>query len=284
MNLVSFSPDLSYVRVGLQLFSLNDSGNFEEIEEIKVDDRKQPPIFEHLVSRDRILVLASRRKMPKFDKDREKSTDCKSKGENLETDKGSHQSQDLDPDHCQLCSQELSGSDQKQTVPPPKHTDESSNESDNENSAGESSSSSSESSTDDSAEDSWSEGSTDVDQFSHVPWNGSESSGEDAQSIEFEGSSKEDSNASDEQDSGDEPTHSYGQLLDEDESDGGDIDFGGGFDDDICAGDSNASETGDCCGGLGSDSDGDDMFGLSALSEGSCKPEHEIRARGPAHL
>ena len=125
-----------------------------------------------------------------------------------------------------------------------------------------------------SAEETWSEGSTDVAQFDQIRWKTMNSSEEESSATsESEGKSYEESETSDEEEISEGPVHSYGQLMDESESDGGDIDFGCGSEDDAYQGDSDRSNLSDY-------SDVNDHYGFDSGDEDAIQARLRIKAWG----
>ena len=250
LKLVSFSPDLSHLRIGFQLFSLQDNGRFIKMSGIKLNTEEPPSIFEHLANRGDILLLSSRRKMPKPTKLLDRPKGRKSDGKKKSMRGEPSTAQNFTTDDCPDCAHESPPTNQIQEASKPKSSSgSSSDDSDNSSTERSSSSSSTNSTAFDSAEESFSEGSTDVAEFGPVPWKTMNTSDEDTESHGSDAKSTAESDDSEDQSSEENPIHSYGQLLDEDESDGGDIDLENGYDD-AYLGDSD-----DSGGGCGSESD-----------------------------
>lgn len=275
LKIVSFSPNLSHLRIGFQLFSLQDNGRFIEMSGIKLNTEEQPSIFEHLANRGDILVLSSRRKMPKPTKILHRSKSRKSGAKKKSVRGEPSTAQDFTTDDCPDCAHESSLTNQNQEASKPKSSSgSSSDDSDDsdDSSSGRSSSSSSTNSTAlDSAEESFSEGSTDVAEVGPAPWKTMNTSDEDTESDDSDEKSTAESDDSEDPNSEDNPVHSYGQLLDEDESDGGDIDFEDGCDD-AYLGDSDGSGGG--CGSESCDGEGPSMrFFLRARAKRANKYE-----------
>lgn len=237
---VSFSPDLSYLRIGSKVFSKDSSGGYVAIDGLDLTADNMSACFEEITNRARFLVLASRRSMPKPSLNRGRMTDGDASIERGPDSTNAHLEPKLTGVDCGHCSRDPSRSKNGSDTSSPNAANEASSDSD---SADASSSSSSESLDCNSAEETWSEGSSDISQLEQVQWRTLDSS-EDETSATSESESETDVE-SDIEDSSEGPVHSYGQLLDESESDGGDIDFGCGSEDDAYQADSDCSDSSD---------------------------------------
>lgn len=226
-RVVSCSPDLCFLRIGHQLFSKDTSNTYIEIKPLSDAINSTSSCVEDITNRDRYLVLASRRNFP---------VDSKAHG---------------------ITKGENSSCEPSRSNHGPNTSVEQASDDEDESFAESTDSVTSENTADNSAEESWSEGSTDADQEDNVPWNtldSSDNSSAEATDTETE-SEEEDDGPEDEA-----PVHSFGQLKEEDDSDGGDVDFDCGSEDDAYEGDSDLSDTNSMDDfGIDSDDDGDDM-------------------------
>lgn len=194
---------------------------------------------------------------------------------NLSTEKpldspNAHLGSQLTAGDCDHCSRDPSRSKNGSDTSAPNTAMEASSE-DSDSANGSSSSSSSTESLDcNSAEETWSEGSTDVAQLEQVQWTLDTSEEDTSATSESEGETEEEN---DNEDSSEGPVHSYGQLLDESESDGGDIDFGCGSEDDAYQGDSDCSDFSDY-------SNINDDIGFDSGDEDAIHTRLFVKARG----
>jgi len=218
----SFTPDLAYLRIGHQLFSKDSRGEYIGMDTLSGVIEKSSTHFEEITNRDRYLVLTSRRRS---------STNTEIRGRTANRDHG----------------ETTSG---KQT-PLPEEAKE--DEDDIEKS---STFTSSEESEWNSAEESWSEGSTETDEDDKMHLNATDSSEENQKSAS---SSEADSEDEDEMLKDEIPVHSFGQLKQESDSDGGDIDFNHDSEDDAYNGDSDSSNADSVTSNVGFKGDKEDM-------------------------
>lgn len=258
-EVVSFTPDLSFIRIGNHMFSKGSSGEYCEDESLKAILNTSSFCVEDITSRGRYLVLTSRRKLPADTQNRGRKDDRRSSKDMSNTRQGSTLGNALNNSGCQHCSREPSVSDERSKTPEREHGEgkfDSGDDYDNSDHDGgddsTSYSSPKESEAWTSLEESWSEGSTEDDQTTKVPW-GMQSSEED---IRSDTQSEEDSEFSDNDDA---PVVKVGQLKEESDSDEGDFDFDCGSDDDAYEGDSDLSDSGTANSSIGFDSDDEDI-------------------------
>ena len=221
---MSFGPDLAFLRIGSQIFSVNSGGEYRAIDSLDIVSEHPNACFEDITSRGSLLVLASRRKMPaitesrgreaaKVDQSLEKSLQH---SEDLISN--SELGKDLSATECRHCSREPSKSNHASDTSPAKGEDPS----EKDESDSDFSSSSGEISEWNSAEESWSEGSTEVDELGNPMTSSDESS---SNSSEAEADSEDESETPQDDAASDTAVNSYGQLYEESDSDGGDVDF-----------------------------------------------------------
>ena len=217
-KVMSSTTDLSYIRIGSQIFSKNNQGEYLVVGPVSKFLKESGVCFEELAGRDSYLVLSARRKPPAKNVSRGR-TDKRNSQLLISNEKGSS-GLALGDEHsgCQICSREPSRSKiGSETSPATGASDmESSDEL-------ESQSSSDDTEEWNSAEESWSEGSTEVTEDERVPWNALESS--DCSDSETHSESDTESIASDSETSSNAPVNSFGQLKQESDSEGGDFDF-----------------------------------------------------------
>lgn len=223
MRSVSFSPDLNLLRIGSQIFAVNSGGEYRAIAGLDIASEHPNLCVEDITSRGSLLVVASRRELPAiigphgrevFNADQQSEGLLVSSGMpalNSESDK------ELNIIDGRDCSRESSKSDHASDTSRAKA----------ENSSNKDVSDSDSCPSDDisewnSAEESWSEGSTEVDELGNPLTSSDESS---SNSSEGEAGSDDESEIPQEDDASDTAINSYGQLYDESDSDGGDVDF-----------------------------------------------------------
>ena len=238
----SFSEDLSFLRLGPQIFALNSGGEYRAISGLDTTYDHPNSCFEDITCRGSLLVVASRRKMPAATKIRGREVTKA----NSSSEKTPEKSNDGHPDsglgrglsitECQHCSRDPSKSNHASDTSPGK--DEASSGGDNSDS--DSSSLSEDISKWNSAEESWSEGSTEVDELGNPLTSSSERS---SASSEADLDSDEENEAPQDEAASDTAVHSYGQLYEESDSDGEDIDFDCGSEDESYDGDYESDES-----------------------------------------
>ena len=232
---VSFSPDLAFLRIGSQISSVNSAGEYRAIIGLEIASSHQNTCFEDVTGRGSLLVVTSRRRMPAIAEPRGREgvkADQSSNG--LIASSGTPAS---DPNlgkgfsatKCEYYSREPSPSNRASDTSPAKgecSSDKDGSDSD--------SCPSDELSEWNSAEESWSEGSTVVDELGNPLTSSDESS---CISSDADSSSDDGSEAPQDEASSDTVINSYGQLHEESDSDGGDVDFDCGSDNDSYDGD-----------------------------------------------
>lgn len=272
-KVVSFTTDLAYVRIGCQIFSKDSTGHYNEMGSLPVILYNPGSCFEDIASRGPYFMLTSRRKMPVSSEPRGRTKDQEIPRTEMNEKPHSTLGQDLKPSDCEHCSREPSRSTNGSATSPVNRGSDDEEESSDE-SLGASSSADSEWN---SAEESWSEGSTEPDQDNDVPWNHiPDSSEEDHDGTDSQSESEDESDASEDETASNAPVHSHGRLQEESDSDGGDIDFGCGSDDEFYDGDSDSSDDNSFSGDLDFDSDDEYMPMLRALGRKS-KPGASVQ-------
>ncbi len=212
--------------------------------------------------------------MPKPSLSRGRTTDRDSNTEKLSDSLDVHLGSKLTTEDCDHCSRDPSRSKNGSDTSPPNTAKEAPREDSDSSNDISRSSSSTESLDLNSAEETWSEGSTDVAQLNQVQWRTLDSSQEESSAMsESEGETYEESETSHSEEFSEGPVHSYGQLMDESESDGGDIDFGCGSEDDAYQGDSDRSN-------LSNYSNFNDDYGFDSGDEDAMHARLRIKAWG----
>lgn len=230
LKFLSFTPDLAFLRIGSQILSVDIGGEYHPIAGLAITTEHPDICFEDITSRGSLLVVASRRKMPVITALRGR--------EAAEADQPSDKSlaslgtpaSDSSATECRHCSREPSKSNHASDTSPVKG--ESSSEKDESDSG--SSSPSEMISEWNSAEESWSEGSTEVDELGNPLTSSDESSSHPS---EADADSDEESETPQDDTASDTAVNSYGQLYEESDSDGGDVDFDCGSDNESYDGD-----------------------------------------------
>lgn len=252
LNVTSFSTDLSHVRVGSRIFSKSGCGKYLEIVSLHTLLEGSTALFGDIASRGSYLVLTSRRKKPTRTENRGRPIRQISQPLGLGGEGDSSQKLGHEGSRCQHCSREPSTSNRGSESPLAPEISGNEQESSDESL---SPSELDESEELDSAEESWSEGSTEATDGEAALWNNMESS-EDESTCQTQ--SEDGSGASEDETASNAPAHSYGQLKEESDSDGGHFDFDYGSDDDAYEGDSDYSEPPDAINDDYYDSDEDE--------------------------
>ena len=233
---VSFTPKLDFLRIGSQVFAANNSGEYDKVGGLELSSENQDICFEEIASRASLLVVASRRKLPTMTESRGRESDRSERAIEKKTESSDTRASDsnIGKDSiavkCSHCSREPSKSNHATDTSPAKGEDSS----DKNGSDTDSSNESDEISEWNSAEESWSEGSTEVDELGNPLTSSDEpsSTGSEAE-IESDGESE----ASQDDAVSDTAINHYGQLYEESDSDGGDVDFDPGSDNESYDGD-----------------------------------------------
>lgn len=229
LKTIAFVPNLDFLRIGSQIFSVGSNGEYHTINDFDIVSEHQSACFEDMASRGSLLVVASRRKIPAITENRGREptkTDQPSDKSDLDSTLGGK----LANSDCHHCSREPSKSDHASDTSPVTRRDSS----DNNGSDSDSSSRSDEISEWNSAEESWSEGSTEVDELGNPLTSSNESSSD---SGEADADSDDETETPQDDAASDTAVNSYGQLYEESDSDGGDIDFDCGSEGDSYDGD-----------------------------------------------
>ena len=223
----SFTEDLSFLRLGSQIFAHKSRGDYRAVSGLDTAYEYPNSFFEDITCQASLLVVASRRKMPAVTESRgRQATKANHVAEKTpeKSDDGHPDSslgKDLSITKCQHCSRESFESNHASDTSPAKGEAPG---------GGDDSDSSSPSLSEDvsewnSAEESWSEGSTEADEPGNPLIS---SSGCNSDSSDMDGDSDGESEAQqdeDASDASDAAVHNYGQLYEESDSDGEDIDF-----------------------------------------------------------
>lgn len=236
LKLVSFSSDLAFLRIGSQIFSIDGEGGYCATDDLDITSEFPNACVEDITSRGSLLVVASRRKLPAITEPRGRQAakvdqvPDKSLGALGDPPQDPPLGKDLSVTGYQQDSRELSKSNHASDTSPAKEGDsigKDGNDSD--------SSSPSEGTSEwNSAEESWSEGSTEIDELGNPLTSSDEynsTSSEEGTDSDNESEPAQDDAASD------TAVNSYGQLYEESDSDGGDVDFDCGSEDESYDGD-----------------------------------------------
>ena len=228
MKSISFTSDLGLLRIGSQLFSADNGGEYRPVDGLEVTSKYPKTCFEDIISRGSLLVAASRRKMPapRKPRGRKATKEVQSPDKPLVSPPApagdSNLGRDLSATDCRHSSGEDSKSNHGSDTSLVKEEDISENDGND----SESSYPTDETSEWNSAEESWSEGSTEVDELGNLLTSSDESSSD---SSEADVDSEEESETT--------AINSYDRMYEESDSDGGDIDFDCGSDSDAYDGD-----------------------------------------------
>ena len=214
-KVVSFSPDLSCIRIGPRVFVRKEDGNYVDLNDLELMTEESSPYFEHVELQKSILVLASRTKLSAIipSQDRKKKTAVSRENEKPDADKASkEETKNVSPD-------ESKDKVSSETLSPPK--DEANKPSDGEADDESATSSNPDSSAWNSAEESWSEASSEADEdVDPALANLDSSEDESSEANESETDSENDSKASVKDDSSDAPVATQGVLYGDSSDDG----------------------------------------------------------------
>lgn len=223
MRSVSFTPDLDFLRIGSQIFSVSTGGEYRAIDGLDIISDHPNFCFEDITCRGPLLVVASRRKLPAITEPRgREAAKVDQPSDNLLVSSATPSSnsimeKELKSTDCRHCSREPSKSDHASDTSPAKEEDSSDRDVSDSDSCP-----SDEISEWNSAEESWSEGSTEIDELGNPLTSSDESSSD---SSEAEAGSDDKSDDPEDDAASDTAINSYGQLYEESDSDGGDVDF-----------------------------------------------------------
>ena len=216
-KVVSFSPDLSCLRIGPQVFVKEKTGNYADLKTLELMMEESSPCFEHIVLHGSKLVLASRTRLSAIVPIRNRKQKAAAGKENEKPDADAASKEE---------NKNVSSDESKEKVPadtpsPSKDLkDEPNDEGANNQSV--TSSSKAESSAWNSAEESWSEASTEADGDIDAPIAALESSeDESSEANESDTDSDNESKSSSRDDSLDAPVATQGGLLEDSDYDSG---------------------------------------------------------------
>ena len=197
LKLISFTPDLAFLRIGSEIFCANNRGEYCPIVGLDVTSNHPNACFEDITSRGSLLVVASRKKLPAISEPRGREAVTVERSSDTSPAKGDD-------------SSDKAGDDSESP------TDETSEWN--------------------SAEESWSEGSTEVDELGN-PLTSSDEASSTCSEADADSDSDNESEAPQDDAASDTAINSYGQLYEESDSDGGEVDFDCGSDNDSYDGD-----------------------------------------------
>lgn len=239
LKLLSFTSDLGFLRIGTHIFAVDSGGEYHAVEGLNITSRYPNAYFEGITSRGSLLVVASRTKLPAIVQPQgpeavkaDLSSDKQIASSEIlaldsKSDKGSspigdrHSSRDPSKRSHATNASDTSSAKERDS-------------SDKDGSDSDSSCPSDDISKWNSAEESWSEGSTEVDELGNPLTSSDDSS---SNSSEAEPDSDDESEAPQDDGASDTAVNSYGQMYEESDSDGGDVDFDCGSDSDSYEGD-----------------------------------------------
>lgn len=214
-KVVSFSPDLSCIRIGPRVFVKEKTGNYVDLNDLDLMTEESSPYFEHVELQKSNLVLASRTRLSAIipTHDRKRKAVTAKVNEKPDADAASkEQVENVSPDESKdkLSSETVSPSKDQTNIP-------NDGEADDESAT---LSSIPESSAWNSAEESWSEASSEADEDVNPAIATSESS-EDESSEALESDTDSDSDSKSlKDDSSDAPVATQGGLLGDSDDDG----------------------------------------------------------------
>ena len=217
-KVISFSPDLSCLRIGPQVFVKEKTGNYADLKTLELMMEESSPCFEHIVLDGSKLVLASRTRLSAIVPIRNRKQKAAVGKENEKPDADAASKEE----NKNVSSDELKENVPANTNSPSEDLKDEPNdgEADNESLT---SSSKAESSAWNSAEESWSEASTEADGDIDAPMAAFESSDdESSKANESDTDSDNESKSSSRDESLDAPVATQGGLLEGSDYDSGD--------------------------------------------------------------
>ena len=216
-SVISFSPDLSCIRIGTRVFVKEKTNNYVDLNNLELMTKESSPCFEHVELQKSNLVLASRTKISAIfaTHDRKPKSVAGKENEKPDADTASkEETKNVSPDESK--DKVSSGTPLPSKEPKDAPSDE---EADDESAT---SSSIPESSAWNSAEESWSEASSEADDDVDAARATLESSeDESSEAIESDTDSDNDSKLSLKDDSSDAPVATQGGLLNDSDYDSG---------------------------------------------------------------
>ena len=216
-KLISLSPDLTCIRVGLRVFIKEKTGNYVNLDNLELMTEESSPCFEHVVLQKSNLVLASRTKLSAIIPTRDRKQNPLAGKENEKPDVDAalkEETKNVSPDDSKAKTPSDTPSPSKDLKNVP-----SDGEADDESVT---SSSKAESSAWNSAEESWSEASTEADEDIDAAIANLESSeDESSEANESDTDSDNGSKSSDKDDASDAPVATQGGLLADSDYDSG---------------------------------------------------------------
>ena len=216
-KVISFSPDLSCIRVGPRVFVKEKTGNYVNLDNLKLVTEESSPCFEHVVLQKSDLVLASRTKLSAIIPpcDRKQKPVASKKNEKPDVDVASKEetkNNSSDDSKERVSSDTPSPSKDLKNAPSDEEADDESVKS----------SSKADSSAWNSAEESWSEASTEADEEIDAAIANLESSeDESSEANESDTDSDNGSKSSDKDNASDAPVATQGGLLADSDYDSG---------------------------------------------------------------
>ena len=236
IKITSFTCDLGFMRIGSQVFAANSGGEYHAIDGLDMTSVHPNTCFEEMTSRGSLLVVASRKKLPAIAEPRGR----KAVKADLSSDKQIASSGTVALDSRLGKDSRATGAGHSS-----RETSKSNHASDTSISKGEDSSDKDEDDSDsslpsdelsvwNSAEESWSEGSTEVDELGN-PLTSSDDSSSNSSVVDPD--SDDESEAPQDDAASDTAVNSYDRMYEDSDSDGGDVDFDCGSDEDSYDGD-----------------------------------------------
>lgn len=228
-KLVSFTSDLGFLRIGPQIFVADSGGEYHAVDGLNTTSRYPNAYFEGMTSRGSLLVVASRTKLPAIvePQGRETVKADLSSDEHLASSGILALDSKSDKDSSPMGDRHSSRDPSKRSHASDTSSAKERDSSDEDGSDSDSSCPSDEISEWNSAEESWSEGSTEVDELGNPLTSSDDSS---SNSSEADPDSDDDSEIPQDDATSDTAVNSYGQMYEESDSDGGDVDFDCGSD------------------------------------------------------
>ena len=229
-KILSATADLSYIRIGSRVFCKNDSDNYRQLPGLDIVSEWPSSCFEDIASRGPYLLLASRKELRANSQPRGRARDRANQVDGAKDKTSSNLGQDLNTSGCVYCSREPSRDDDNREM-----TQAEEPSIDEENNSHSSTPSLSEESEEwNSADESWSEASTETEPDAEAPWKMPDCADDEYCEDSDSGTESKDESVQSDETPSVAAFHSYRRLEEDSESDGRDINFNCGSDDDPC--------------------------------------------------
>ena len=294
LKILSATVDLSYIRIDSRVFWKNDSDSYHQLPGLDIISEWPSSCFEDIASRGTYLVLTSRKELRANSQPRGRARDRAHQVGGAKDKTSSNLGQDLNTSGCVYCSREPSRDNDNREMAQAEEPSV-----DEEDSVHSSTPSLSEDSEEwNSADESWSEASTESEPDAEALWKMPDCSDDGYCEDSDSGTESEDESVKSEDETPSVAAfHSYRQLEEDSDSDGRDIDFNCGSDDDPYESESDFNDAYDSSDDIEMNSDAEDdeirhdiSVGWRPMSKSRTRTEkglltlYELRAGQPKHI